>query len=55
MLLQKKGNGKLIMISEFLSEACGQLKLSKEEAARNLDIPIEVHCYLLPGKNQKSY
>ena len=55
MLLRKKGNGKSIMVSEFLSEACGQLKLSEEEATRNPNIPTEARCYLLPDKNQKGY
>ncbi len=43
------------MVSEFLLEACGQLKLSEEEAARNPDILIEARCYLLSGKNQEGY
>ena len=55
MLLRKKGNEKSIMVSEFLSEACGQLKLSEEEATRNPNIPTEARCYLLPDKNQEGY
>ncbi len=55
MLLRKKGNGKSIMMSEFLSKACGQLKLNEEEATRNPNIPTEARCYLLPGKNQEGY
>ena len=55
MPLRKKGNGRSIMVSEFLSEACGRLKLSEEEIERNPDIPIEARCYLLPGKNQEGY
>ncbi len=51
MLLRKKGNEKSIMVSEFLLEACGWLKLSEEEATRNPNIPTEACCYLLPGKN----
>jgi len=55
MLLRKKGNRKSIMVSEFLLEACGQLKLSEEEATRNPNIPTEARCYLLSGKNQEDY
>ncbi len=55
MPLWKKENRKSIMVSEFLLEACGQLKLSEEEAARNPDILIEARCYLLSGKNQEGY
>ena len=55
MLLRKKGNEKSIMVSEFLLEACGWLKLSEEEATRNPNIPTEARCYLLPGKNQEGY
>ncbi len=55
MLLRKKGNRKSIMVSEFLLEACGQLKLSEEEATRNPNIPTEARCYLLPDKNQEGY
>ncbi len=53
--LWKKENEKSIIISEFLSEACSQLKLSEEEAVRNSDIPTEAYYYLLSGKNQEGY
>jgi len=55
MPLRKKGNGKSIMVSEFLSKACDQLKLSEKEATRNPNIFTEARCYLLPDKNQKGY
>ena len=29
--LRKKGNGRSIMVSEFLSEECGQLKLNPQQ------------------------
>ena len=51
MLLRKKGNGRSIMVSEFLSKACGRLKLSEEEIEKNPDILTEAHYYLLLGKN----
>ncbi len=51
MPLRKKGNGRSIMVSEFLSEACGQLKLSEEESTEHPNIPTEACCYLIPGKN----
>jgi hypothetical protein len=55
MPLRKKGNGRSIMVSEFLSEACGRLRLSEEEAIIHPNISIEARCYLMPGKNQEGY
>jgi len=55
MPLRKKGNGRSIMVSEFISEACGWLKLSEEEKKIYPDIPEEACCYLKPGKNQEGY
>lgn len=55
MPLRKKGNGRSIMVSEFLSEACGRLKLSEEETTIHPNVSAEARCYLIPGKNQEGY
>ena len=55
MPLRKKGNGKSIMVSEFVSEACGRLQLSEEERENHCDIPAEARCYLTPSKNDENY
>src|SRR6185437_16255973 len=55
MPLRKKGNGKSIMVSEFVSEACGRLQLSEEERENHCDIPAEARCYLTSSKNDKNY
>src|SRR5438105_2364440 len=55
MPLWKKGNGRSIMVSEFFLEACSQLRLSEEEATLHPNVPVEVHCYLMPSKNQEGY
>lgn len=55
MPLRKKGNGRSIMVSEFLSEACGRLQLSEEEKKIHSNIPTEARCYLTPGKNHEGY
>src|SRR5437764_12648968 len=39
--LRKKGNGKSIMVSEFLTEACGRLKLTAEHIENYPDVPEE--------------
>ena len=53
--LRKKGNGRSIMISEFLSEACGRLCLSQKDIVKYPTIPEEARVYLIPGKNQEGY
>ena len=44
------------MVSEFLIEACGRLKLDAQ-AIENFpaDVPKEARVYLIPGKNQEGY
>ena len=49
--LRKKGNRKSIMVSEFLSEACGWLCLSQEDIIKHPTVPNKAHVYLTPGKN----
>ena len=53
--LRKKGNGRSIMVSEFLLEECGQLKLNSQQIQENPSIPQEARIYLQSGKNQDEY
>src|SRR6185369_16802478 len=53
--LHKKGNGKSIMVSEFLTEACGRLKLTAKQIEDCPDVPEEAQVYLKPGKNDEGY
>ena len=53
--LRKKGNGRSIMVSEFLTEAHGRLCLSDEQVFDHRNIPKEARVYLQPGKNQEGY
>ncbi len=53
--LRKKGNGKSIMVSEFLTEACGRLKLTAEQIKNHPDVPEEARVYLRSGKNDEGY
>jgi hypothetical protein len=39
--LRKKGNGRSIMVSEFLTEECGRLKLNSQQRQENPSIPEE--------------
>jgi len=55
LLLRKKGNGCSIMVSEFLLEECGRLKLNSQQIQENPSIPQEARIYLQPGKNQDGY
>ncbi|UZO10264.1 uncharacterized protein OCT59_001859 [Rhizophagus irregularis] len=53
--LRKKGNGRSIMVSEFLLEECGRLKLNIQQHQENPFIPEEVRVYLQPGKDREGY
>ncbi|CAB4417188.1 unnamed protein product [Rhizophagus irregularis] len=53
--LRKKGNGRSIMVSEFLSEECGRLKLNAQQHQENSSIPQEARTYLQPGKDREGY
>jgi hypothetical protein len=53
--LRKKGNGKSIMVSEFLTEACGRLKLTVEHIENYPDVPEEARVCLKPGANEEGY
>ncbi|GBB96329.1 hypothetical protein RclHR1_02730001 [Rhizophagus clarus] len=52
LLLRKKGNGRSTMVSEFLLEKCGQLKLNSQQIQENLSISQQACIYLQLGKNQ---
>lgn len=53
--LRKKGNSRSIMVSEFLTEACGRLKLDAQTIKNYPNIPQKARVYLIPGKNQEGY
>ncbi|RIA81933.1 hypothetical protein C1645_700483, partial [Glomus cerebriforme] len=53
--LRKKGQGKFIMISDFLLETIGKLKLTEQNSLLNPNTPSEARKYLNPGKNEKSW
>ena len=53
--LRKKGNGKSIMISEFLTEAREPFCLTSDEISLNLTIPEKTCVILRPGKNEEGY
>jgi hypothetical protein len=53
--LRKKGQGKSIMVNEFLLEIIGRLKLSEDEIILNPNIPIEARKFLKPEKNKKGW
>src|SRR5581483_11885753 len=53
--LRKKGQGKSIMVSDFLLETIGRLKLTSEQSELNPNIAIEACKYLKPGKNEEGW
>jgi hypothetical protein len=53
--LRKKGQGKSIMVSEFLLETIGRLKLNSEQVLLHPNVPIEARKYLKPGKNEDGW
>src|SRR5207248_7660614 len=53
--LKKKGNGRSIMVSEFLTEKIGRLSLNQVQIQDNPTIPEEARVYLKPGKNHEGY
>src|SRR6266498_1216446 len=54
-LFRKKGQGKSIMVSDFLLETVGRLKLTSEQSLSNPNIPNEACKYLRPGKNEEGW
>ncbi|GBB90989.1 hypothetical protein RclHR1_18070004 [Rhizophagus clarus] len=55
MPLRKKGNGRSIMVSEFLTEVDGHLHLQQTDIEKHPHVPEAVRCYLKPGVNQEGY
>jgi len=55
MPLRKKGNGRSIMVSEFLTEVNGRLCLQQADIEKHPYVPEEAQCYLKPGINQDGY
>ena len=53
--LRKKGNGRSIMVSEFLMEECGRLKLNSQQRQQNPSIPEEARAYLQSEKDREGY
>src|SRR5687767_3988376 len=51
--LRKKGQGKSIMVSKFLTEINGRLKLNEEKILLYSEISIEAKKFLKPGKNEE--
>src|SRR5215216_4182187 len=43
------------MVSEFMLETIGRLKLTSEQAHLNPDIPVEARKFLKPEKNAESW
>ena len=55
MPLRKKGNGRSILVSEFLTEINGRLQIPLDEVEKYPSVPKEARCYLKPGKNREGY
>ena len=53
--LRKKGQGKSIMVSDFLLETIGCLKLTDEQAQVYPNISQEARKFLRPGKNEEGW
>ncbi|RGB29964.1 hypothetical protein C1646_765953 [Rhizophagus diaphanus] len=51
--LRKKGQGKSIIVSEFLLKIIDRLKLSEEEIILNPNVSIEARKFLKSGKNEE--
>ncbi|CAJ0749675.1 18009_t:CDS:2, partial [Entrophospora sp. SA101] len=51
--LKKKGNGRSMMVSEFLTEKNGRLHLNEEQITSNPYVPEESRVILKPGKNHE--
>ena len=43
------------MVSEFLLETIGRLKLTEEAIQNNSTIPLEARKFLKPGKNEEGW
>ena len=53
--LRPKGQGRSIMVSEFLCECHGPMKLSQEQRQKYPYSPFETRVIIVPGKHQDGY
>lgn len=53
--LRPKGQGRSIMVSEFLCECHGPMKLNDSQRAQHPEIPFETCTIIIPGKQQDGY
>lgn len=53
--IRPKGNGRSVMVSAFLCECHGVLKLTPDLQAKHPDIPADSTVYLKPGANSEGY
>ena len=53
--LRPKGQGRSIMVSEFLCECHGPMKLNEALSAQNPHVPVETCTIIIPGKQQDGY
>lgn len=53
--LRPKGQGRSIMVSEFLCECHGPMKLDESQIAENPSLPSETRTIIVPGKQQDGY
>lgn len=54
-VLRPKGQGRSIMVSEFLCECHGRLKLNDEQQSQYPHLPAEATMVIKPGKNADGY
>ena len=53
--LRPKGQGRSIMVSEFLCECHGPMKLNEAQRVQHPEIPFETCTIILPGRQQDGY
>jgi hypothetical protein len=53
--LRPKGQGRSIMVSDFLCECHGPMKLSQEQREQHSDLAFETRTIIVPGKGQDGY
>ena len=54
-VLRPKGSGRSLMVSEFLCERHGRMKLDEEQQRNHPGVPSEVIMIIKPGKNNDGY
>jgi hypothetical protein len=53
--IRPKGNGRSVMVSAFLCECHGILKLNEQQQQENPDVPADSTIFLKPGANSEGY